>query len=581
MISFIRVSKKFSSILLKRQKIHIIILLILMVIGGFLEMLSISMILPFMNAVMKPDETMDLWYIKAFCELTQISNARHFLMITATVMGILYVFKNGFLLFQNKIQNRFVYNNMFHFQQQLLHSFLNRPYDFFLTVKSGEILRIVGDDTQKAFNLLSGLLSIVTEVIVSLALVGTLFIISPLITLGIAGLLIISVAILIWIIRPVLIKAGISNQNAYTQMNQWLIQSVQGIKEIKIMRKEQYFEENFKKYGEKWVEVNRSYSVLSQVPRFGIEAASMSFFFFIIAIMIYSGIELSSLIPTLSAVAVAALRLLPAINRISIHLGDISFQEPMLDKIIENLKNEKTTVDNRNNNSEQLKLFLNEIFFENISYRYPTGNDDVLSETFMEIKHGTSVGIVGESGAGKTTCMDILLGLLHPKEGRVLVDKFDIQLDMEGWLKQIGYIPQNIFILDSDVKSNVAFGIQENEIDIDKVWTALEEASLADYVRTLPEGIDTQMGERGLRLSGGQIQRIGIARALYMDPQVLVFDEATSSLDIRTEREIMKSINKLHGKKTMVIIAHRLSTIEDCDIVFKIENKKIVRLDSK
>lgn len=187
------------------------------------------------------------------------------------------------------------------------------------------------------------------------------------------------------------------------------------------------------------------------------------------------------------------------------------------------------------------------------------------------------MGVVGASGAGKTTAVDILLGLLKPQKGKVLIDGTDISLDMDGWLSEIGYIPQFIFMLDGDIRENVAFGVPEGEIDDDKVWEALEEAALAEFVKSLPDGLNTQIGERGLRLSGGQRQRIGIARALYSDPSILFFDEATSALDNETEAAIMDSINHLHGTKTMVIIAHRLTTIEGCDIVYRVEDGKIRR----
>ena len=195
----------------------------------------------------------------------------------------------------------------------------------------------------------------------------------------------------------------------------------------------------------------------------------------------------------------------------------------------------------------------------------------------MTIKKGTSIGIVGASGAGKTTIVDIILGLLHPQEGGVYIDGKDIQDDINGYLGNIGYIPQSIFMLDGTIRDNVAFGVDEQKIDDERVVTALEEAALYDHVKSLPDWLDTEIGERGIRLSGGQRQRLGIARALYTDPDILVFDEATSALDNDTETAIMDSINHLHGIKTMIIIAHRLTTIKDCDIVYRVENGTIKR----
>lgn len=197
----------------------------------------------------------------------------------------------------------------------------------------------------------------------------------------------------------------------------------------------------------------------------------------------------------------------------------------------------------------------------------------------MKIKKGMSVGVAGLSGAGKTTAMDTLLGLLKPKNGKVLVDGTDIETNMKSWNMQVGYIPQNIFMLDGNIRENVAFGVPCKDIDDEKVWDALRDAALDIFVKNLPKGLDTELGERGLRLSGGQRQRIGIARALYPNPSVLFFDEATSALDNETEAAIMDSIHHLQGKKTIIMIAHRLTTIENCDVVYRVENGKITRVE--
>lgn len=307
----------------------------------------------------------------------------------------------------------------------------------------------------------------------------------------------------------------------------------------------------------------------------------MGAMFVIIAVMISTGTELDTIIPMLTAVAMAAIRLLPSINRISSALSTVAYGEPMLDKVIENLRiledNESRLstfgFDGKSNGNEI--TYSETINFSNITYHYPGSDENILEGADMQIKKGDSVGIIGSSGSGKTTSVDILLGLLLPQSGAVFIDGIDIHEGLASWYDQIGYIPQMIFMLDDSIKANIAFG--EREVDEEKVICALKNASLYDFVQALPDGLDTQIGERGVRLSGGQRQRIGIARALYKNPQVLILDEATSALDNETEADIMESINSLHGNKTIIIIAHRLTTIQACDHIYRVEGKKILK----
>lgn len=582
-MSIIRISKKFLLILSKHQKIRIAEMFVLMVIAGIMEMLSVSLILPFIEAVMDADAVMQRDTVHKVCSILKIESSWGFLIFMALVMAVLYIIKNLFLLFQLTVQNRFVHYNMCNIQERLLASFLNRPYEFFLEVKSGEILRIVGDDTQRGFSILTMLLSFLSEFVVTGALLITVFIISPVVTLAMGGvLLVISLAIQV-VIRPILKRAGDEYTTTQANKSQWLLQAIQGIKEIKLMRREEYFQAQFGKNGKRYARANYVYQTLAVVPRYMIEAVAMSAFFVVIAIMIYFGTDLNKLIPVLSGLAVAAIRLLPAVNKISNSLAGIAFGEAAVDKLIENLRDtaayqqQKRPESDDKVTSANIGQITKEIVMDAVDYQYSTGASKVLDNADMTISKGMSVGIVGASGAGKTTAVDVLLGLLKPQDGRILVDGTDIETDMNGWLSNIGYIPQSIFMLDGNIRENVAFGIDEDKIDDDAVWTALKEAAIDEFVRSLPEGLDTQIGERGMRVSGGQRQRLGIARALYSDPSVLVFDEATSALDNDTEAAIMDSINHLRGTKTIIIIAHRLSTIENCDIVYRVENGKIIR----
>lgn len=581
----IRITKKFRSILSRHQKLRIAELAVLMLIGGLLETLSVSLVLPFMNAVLEPEAVMEKWYARLICDAFQLQSPRTFLIVVAILLAGIYILKNLYLLLEYNVQYHFVYGNMLAMKSRVLDSYLHRPYEDFLHLSSAEVVRIITADVDNTFVLLLNLLGIFTELIVSGMLAATVFAVARFITFCMVIMMAALILVISRVIRPTLRKAGKTQQQAGAEMNKWMLQSVQGIKEVKITGKEAYFQENFDICGSKFVNALRKSNILGITPRFFIEAFSMSTMFLIVALLIYRGGSLEALVPMLTAVGMAAIRLLPAVNRIITGIASAANYEPMLDKLLESLNTiegaDGVSLDGtlRTGGETEKKADIaplrSKLDFHEISYHYPDGEENVLTDASMTIRRGEAVGIVGGSGAGKTTAVDILLGLLRPQKGQVLIDGTDISADIRGWHKQIGYIPQMIFMLDDTIRNNVCFGEREEDISDEDVWRALEEASLADFVRTLPHGLDTEIGERGVRLSGGQRQRIGIARALYRDPSVLVFDEATSALDNETEAEIMESINHLQGQKTMIIIAHRLTTIENCDHVYRVEGGKI------
>ena len=545
-------------------------------------MCSVSVVLPFMNAALDPDAFMEKWYAKLMCDIFSVNSERTLLMLLALTLVAVYILKNVYLLFEYSIQYRFVYGNMLLMQRKMLASYLRKPYEYFLKVDSGEVLRIINDDIIQAFALLMTIISFLTESIVSIMLVVAIFVIAPFVTICMATALMIIMLLITIVIRPIQRRAGQERQRGLAEINKMLIQSIQGIKEIKVTHSEEFFKRIYAKSGNTYARSIRKNRMMTEVPRFMIEAISMSSMFMVIAIMIYRGGDLNAIIPVISAIAAAAIRLLPATNRISSSMGNIVFLEPTLDKVIENMEDidEESPKADRNSETSDGSIInsLNErILLESITYSYPGTEKNVLSNASMSIEKGQSVGIVGASGAGKTTTVDLILGLLQLNSGRILVDGHDIFDDLSGWYGIIGYIPQTIFLMDDTIKANIAFGFDEKDIDSDRLQKVLKESSLTEFVSDLSEGVETVIGEGGIRLAGGQRQRIGIARALYREPQVLIFDEATSSLDNGTEAAIMEAINMLHGLKTMIIIAHRLTTIEKCDCVFRVEGQKIIR----
>ena len=495
-----------------------------------------------------------------------------------------FVLKNIFLYFQNVIQLRFVYTNQFATSRKMMINFMERPYEYYLNADTSVIQRSITSDVNNMYGLILSSLQLTSEIIMFVVLIVVLMTQDPVMILTIAALLVVVLLIIKGILKPIMIRAGEENQEYYSGLYKWIDQSVMGIKEIKIANKENYFINEYSKCGAGYVGAVQKYNIYNATPRLLIETVCIAGLVLYLILQIAAGKDVTQMLSQIGVFAVAAMRLLPSANRINNYLTSISYFEPFFMGVSDNLQQDindgNVNYDEQNyrRKKEVPKLpVLSKIELQDIVYKYPNSEALIFDHAQMEIPVGCSVGVVGTSGAGKTTIIDILLGLLDIQEGRILADGVEVREHYEEWLKNIGYIPQTIFMIDASIRKNVAFGVPDEDIDDAKVWQALKEAQLDEFVRGLPEGLDTGIGERGIRLSGGQRQRIGIARALFEDPEVLVLDEATSALDNETEAAIMDSINRLHGRKTLIIIAHRLQTIEKCDMVYRVENGQIGR----
>lgn len=581
----LRVTKKLFQILNTRQKKFVIVLVFMMLLGGIMESLSVSLILPLITAVMDTKTWNDKWYAQLLCSIFNISDQRQYVSVLLILLILVFVLKNVYLIVEYRIQYNFIGKCRYDMQAGLIHSYIRKPYTFYLSANFGEIIRIINSDVTEAFNLLTGVLLFYTEIIVSIVLGITIIVMSPMMAFGIIIILLIELLVIAVVIKPVMRRTGEGQRDEAALSNKWLLQSLNGIKSIKVANKENYFEDNFKGHARKAVRLAAKYQTLYNLPRLLIEAFTVAGVLLIMLILVLKGMDLASLVPQLSAFVIAAIRLLPSVNRISTSINQVPFYEGGLDNIIrviedeDVLKSSSTEMesDGRRLNTSHNITFNENIVFDDVSFFYPQNDKKILEHTGFKIHAGESVGIIGSSGSGKTTTVDIMLGLLAPSSGSVSVDGYDINDNLPAWLSHLAYIPQSIFLMDDTIRANVAFGTDTSKMLDEKVWESLREAQLEDFVRELPDGIDTTIGEQGVRLSGGQRQRIGIARALYNNPEILFFDEATSALDNETEKAIMESIENLKGRKTLVIIAHRLTTIENCDVVYKVENGKIIK----
>lgn len=578
--------KKILRILDAKQKRTMVLLVFVMLIGAILEALGITMVIPVMQAIVNPDaiETNE-YHMGDLYTLLGCTSVRQFAVVMMIAIIVVFAVKNIYLFLEQKLLLNFIYKNQFATSNRMMINFMKRPYEYYLNANTSIIQRGITSDINNVYALILNILQLTSEIIVFVILVLVLLAVDPGMTISIAVLLILVLLLIKKFLKPVMLKAGKDNQDYYASLFRWIAESVDAIKEIKIANRENYFITEYAKCGKGYVDAVRKYNLCSATPRLLIEWIFIAgiVLYMIVQVLTMEG-DLTSLVPQLTAFGLAAARLLPSANRMNTYMTNISYFQPFLDNVSDNLQEEihdetiSYDVKDYDPGVRAKKLPVTKtIEMKDIVYHYPNSDVFIFNHAEVVFPVGKSIGIVGTSGGGKTTLIDIMLGLLKPQEGVILADGVDVTTNYQGWLRNIGYIPQQIYMLDTNIRKNVAFGVPEEEIDDEKVWAALKEAQLDEHVKSLPDGLDTEIGQHGIRFSGGQRQRIGIARALYEDPEVLVLDEATSALDNDTEAAIMDSVNRLHGRKTLIIIAHRLQTIEKCDIVYRVENGEVKR----
>ena len=572
--------KKLRYILDRKQKIHLCILAVMIFIGGLLETLSVSALLPVVWMIIDPVKAGNNRIVQAVMQVLGIRDVRSLMIPLLVGMVFMYVFKNLFLLALANEQSRFICYNRNKIISKVLREFLNRPYEFYLDADIPTVFRLTDSDIPHVFTMMMAMISLASECVVFVMLSAVLLLTNWQMLLFLVVVFGLITFVMLVVLKPRISCLGSANQKIQTRIAKWRIQAIYGIKDVKVLHRESFFADNYEESGKVGASVSRKYTVLNTIPRLFIETIFICSILLFLIIQILLGNDISNMIPMFTVFGLAAVRLMPSVNRINTAITEISYCSPCLDYVYENMNiNELSKKTNQAllpvdpDKDMQLRR---EIALKDITYAYPNTEKKIFDHADMVVPCGKSVGIMGPSGAGKSTIVDILLGLLKIQGGAITCDGVNIFDNYPAWLSQIGYIPQSIYLVDESIRNNIAFGISDEEIDDERIWAVLEEAQLKDFILTLPDGLDTTIGDRGVRISGGQRQRLGIARALYHNPSILVFDEATSALDNDTEAAVMEAINSFHGKKTMVIIAHRLNTIEKCDIVYKVDEGKIV-----
>src|SRR5690625_4875487 len=563
----------------KREKKKFLILFFMMIIAALFETIGIGLIVPFVGIVVRPEIIQEQAILSYLFELFNFQSTTSFIIFSVMLLLGVFVFKNLYLLIFNYAQFRVILNQQVKLSSNLFKEYLTKPYAFHLQRNTAELLRNINAEVSKVFQgiLMAGF-QLFTEFLVIICIFALLLITAPVATIVATFLLGASVIFFFTFLRKKISDLGKEQQKVGSTTIKWVNQGLGASKEVKVSGKENFFIRSYT--GQSQIRANNSryMKMLELVPRLFIETLLVSIILLTMLIIVFQGTSMTQLVSTMALFAMASFRLMPSITRIVSLITSIRYNQAALSVVYDDLffNNDEYTKIKSYKESFKInsgeKAFVDSIILKDVSFRYPNQNEYSVKDITLTIPIGKSVAFVGESGAGKTTLVDIILGLFRPENGEVLIDGKNLNDQKDIWQQKIGYIPQSIFLSDDTIRGNVAFGIDKDNTDDDEVWRALEQAQLKEFVKELPDKLDTSIGEHGVRISGGQRQRIGIARALYHNPEILFMDEATSALDNETEKEIMKAIDGLKGEKTLIIIAHRLSTIENCDIVFEINN---------
>ena len=544
-------------------------MLVIMLIGSVLETLSLGLVVPVVGFLTQPNYLNNFPNIDKF--LGYPSDVK-FIVGSMSFLVVVYVLKSGFLIWSTWVQRGYSISVTNRIGTKLYSNYLHQPYSFYLQTNSSVLIRNSQNTALVMSGIVDPILVIASDVLVTVGLFALLVTLQPIGTIATVSVFGVA-AVSFRKFTNSRIKIWGQAQNYHKGMIlQHLQQGFGGIKDVKILGAESHFVSQYRANVEGKSRVDQRFAIAQALPRFGLETLTIMGLAILVSTMVALGTDLTDVLPVVGLFAAASFRLLPAVNRLINNLQLLSLSRPQVVDIFSDLALPfSDSIDHFE--SQRLQ---DEVVISDVSFSYVTSNSQALDGVSLNISRGEAVGLIGSSGSGKSTLVDILLGLLKPTIGRVLVDGHDICENLRGWQAQIGYVPQSIFLTDDTLRRNVAFGLPKNRIDDDAVKLAIKSAQLEEFVSSLPDGIETVVGERGVRLSGGQRQRIGIARALYNNPDVLVLDEATSSLDSETENGVMQAVQALQGKKTVIIVAHRLSTVEYCDRLYRLEDGKIV-----
>jgi ATP-binding cassette, subfamily B, bacterial PglK len=579
--------KKILYLLPSGDKIKLVILFFMMLFGALLEVIGVGMIPVFVSILAKPEMILEMEWLAPFMERAGIETGGDLLVFGAIILIGVFFVKNAYIILCRFVQARFIWRRFAMIGSNLFRHYMSAPYEFHLKRNTAELLRNVTQEAQEmAKYVMIPLLILAMDIVIVIGIFAMLLWVEPLITLMVILLLGGGGGMFLKFIKNTTRAYGKTGQNDRAYMIRSVNEGLGGFKDARVLNREGFFFKKFLYHIRSYGKSQTYREVASASTKPVVETIAVSGMLLIALLLYWQGRGMETVIPVLTLFGAATIRLMPAIKGSASAITNLRYYlytvEPIFDDTVQlttvSKANRKTAVflHEKNNTDADTRLLLKvSIKFNNVSYSYPGSNVHAVRNLSFSIPKGDVIGFVGASGAGKTTIVDLVLGLLEPKEGSITADGININSDLQSWRRNIGYIPQFIFLADDTIRNNIAFGLADHEIIESKVNNAIKASQLTDMINSLPNGVDTVIGERGTRLSGGQRQRIGIARALYHNPQVLIMDEATSALDNVTEKLVIEAIEKLRGERTIIMIAHRLSTVRHCDRLYMMRDGRI------
>lgn len=575
--------KKLNHILSGRQKRQTVLVFFMTMIAAVLETLGVSIMMPLVQAMISPEKLLENAYVAAVAEQLSLDTPMKLINCLCICTIILYFAKNLYMCLFTYVRARYSNKIGRELATRILRAYTHRKYTFFLGYSSGECLRDIGTDVAGVSNFLNAVFTLLTDCITIVLIVIYIFVVNYRFALISVLLAAVCLLLVLKLFRNLCREWGEKTRVNGEYMYKYSLELFQGIKEIKILGRQKYFVDHYAVTSERQSKITSQYTLSLASPAYIIEALFVSGFLAALCLGNNYSLDMVAILPELSSFAIAAFRVLPSLGKISSSVNNILYSVSAVNatyRHVEDIAGDVIAAEESGEEKEKAE-FHREISVNDISWQYPGGDKKVLDGLCMKIQKGSAVAFIGTSGAGKTTLADIILGLLEPQKGTVTLDGTDIRELGQKWDNLLGYVPQSAYLISDTIRRNVAFGIEDQYIDDGLVWRALEQAQLKEFVEQLPEGVDTEIGESGVRVSGGQRQRLAIARALYHDPEILVLDEATSALDNDTEKALIEAIEKLQGEKTMIVVAHRLTTVKNCDIIYEIGNGVAVERDKR